>query len=143
MERFAAATVICLALYASRPQVAPAAESSFMAGVAAVDVTPPPGQPLWGYSNRPKPATGKLDPLMARALVLACGDTKAVIVTLDLGRTPEDPLLAVLRARTLSKHGIGNLLVTASHTHAAPSLESLDDKPNAFGPTVKIGRAHV
>ena len=113
-----------------------AAEPSLQAGVATADITPPPGQPLWGYSNRPTPATGKLDPLMARALVLACGETRAAVVTLDLGRTPEDHLLAALRARTLSKYGIGNLLITASHTHAAPSLESLDGKPNTYGPTV-------
>ena len=118
---------------------ASAAEPEFMAGVASVDVTPAPGQPLWGYSNRPQPATGKLDPLMARALVLACGDSRAAIVTLDLGRTPEDPLLADLRLRSLSKHKVGNLLVTASHTHAAPSLESLDGKANAYGPTVIDG----
>ena len=115
---------------------AQAGDLSLHAGVAEVDITPPPGLPMWGYSNRPQPATGKLDPLMARVLVLACGDEKAAIVTLDLGRTPEDPLLANLRARTLSKHNLGNLLVTASHTHAAPSLESLDGQPNTYGPTV-------
>lgn len=106
------------------------------AGVASADLTPAPGQYLWGYSNRTGPATGKLDPLMAKVLVLELGDTRVAIAALDLGRTPEDPLLADLRERTLSKYKIGNLLVTASHTHSAPSLESADGKPNAFGPTV-------
>ncbi|HEY1601603.1 MAG TPA: neutral/alkaline non-lysosomal ceramidase N-terminal domain-containing protein [Pirellulales bacterium] len=112
------------------------AAEQLLAGVAAVEITPPPGLLMWGYSNRPQPATGKLDPLMARALVLSCGGTRAAVVTLDLGRTPEDQLLAALRARTLAKYGVGDLLVTASHTHAAPSLESLDDVPNKYGPTV-------
>ncbi len=106
------------------------------AGVADVDITPPPGQMMWGYSNRPQPATGTLDPLMARVLVLESGDSRAAIVTLDLGRTPEDHLLAELREQPLAKHQVGNLFVTASHTHAAPTLESLDGKANTYGPTV-------
>ena len=113
-----------------------AAEPALQAGVATVDITPPPGQYMWGYSNRQQPATGKLDPLMGRVLVLAAGPTRVALVTLDLGRTPEDPLLAELRERTLSKHKLGDLFVTASHTHAAPSLESLDGSPNGYGPTV-------
>ncbi|HVU87024.1 MAG TPA: neutral/alkaline non-lysosomal ceramidase N-terminal domain-containing protein [Pirellulales bacterium] len=116
--------------------LAAANEPALQAGVAVVDITPPPGQTMWGYANRPQPATGKLDPLMGRVVVLACGPTRVALVTLDLGRTPEDLLLAELRERTLSKHRIGDLFVTASHTHAAPSLESLDGKPNSYGPTV-------
>jgi neutral ceramidase len=129
------AALFCLIAFCVHPGRAGAAEQ-LLAGVASVEITPPPGLLMWGYSNRPQPATGKLDPLMARALVLACGDTRAAVVTLDLGRTPEDQLLAALRARTLAKYGVGDLLVTASHTHAAPSLESLDDVPNKYGPTV-------
>ena len=37
------------------------------------DITPPPGTQLWGFSNRRSPATGTLDPLFARVLVLEAG----------------------------------------------------------------------
>lgn len=135
MERFVLFAVLCCVFPGSALR-AVAAEAPLLAGVATVDLTPPAGLLMWGYSNRPQPATGKLDPLMGRVLVLSCGEVKAAIVTLDLGRTPEDPLLAELRERTLSKHKLGDLFVTASHTHAAPSLESLDGKANTYGPTV-------
>ena len=136
MNRFVGTGALWLVAASSFTHGATAADEPLLAGVAQVDITPPPGEMMWGYSNRPQPATGKLDPLMARVLVLACGDVRAAIVTLDLGRTPEDSLLADLRERTLSKHDLGDLFVTASHTHAAPTLESLDGKPNAYGPTV-------
>lgn len=133
MQRY---SLLFFALALCQVNVCAAEDAQLLAGVAAVDITPPPGQPMWGYSNRPQPATGKLDALMGRVVVLACGPTRVALVTLDLGRTPEDLLLAELRERTLSKHRIGDLFVTASHTHAAPSLESLDGKPNQYGPTV-------
>ncbi|PYV21199.1 MAG: hypothetical protein DMG27_21260, partial [Acidobacteria bacterium] len=42
--------------------------ASLRAGVAKVDITPPPGQLLYGYSERRTPAQGTLDPLYARVL---------------------------------------------------------------------------
>ncbi len=136
MHRTACLSVVVFAFTVGIAQLATAAEPPLMAGVASADITPPPGLLMWGYSNRPQGATGKLDPLMAKVLVLGQGDTRVAIVALDLGRTPEDPLLAELRERVLSKHGVGKLLITASHTHAAPSLESTDGTPNTYGPTV-------
>ena len=133
MQRY---SLLFFALRLCPGKVFAAENAQLLAGVATVDITPPAGQQMWGYSNRLQPATGKLDPLMGRVVVLACGPTRVALVTLDLGRTPEDVLLAELRERTLSKHRIGDLFVTASHTHAAPSLESLDGKPNQYGPTV-------
>lgn len=117
------------------------ADAPLMAAVASADITPAAGLNLWGYSNRTHGATGKLDPLMAKALVLKQGETTVALVALDLGRTPEDPLLDELRADCKAQYGVENLFVTASHTHSAPSLESTDG-PNTFGPQVvaAIGR---
>lgn len=110
--------------------------SELLAGVATADITPEPGLRLWGYSGRSQGAKGTLDPLLAKALVLKSGDEAAAIVTLDLGRTPEDALLARIAERTAASCGIKNLLITASHTHQAPSLESYSDEPNPYGVTV-------
>src|SRR5579872_1175073 len=92
------------------------------AGTAKVDITPTGGEQLWGYEDRVKPATGALDPLYARVLVLEAGDTRLAIVTLDLGRSFGPPAIQQLResARRCSK--ISCLLVTASHTHSAPVI---------------------
>lgn len=123
-------------LVATNFAVAPAAEGPLLAGVAAVDITPPPGQMLWGYSNRTHGATGTLDPLMAKALVLRSGDNSVAIVALDLGRTPEEAVLEKIRDRTQRECGVSNLFVTASHTHHAPAMESTPDQPNPYADKV-------
>lgn len=113
-----------------------------LAGVASADITPEPGLFLWGYSNRAGAATGALDPLTAKALVLKQGDKGAAIVALDLGRVPEDHLLERLRNDLQSRLGIDCLFVTASHTHSAPSLESIDG-PNAYAEAVTAAIARI
>ena len=112
------------------------AEGPLQAGVATVDITPEPGKMMWGYSNRTHGATGTLDPLMAKAVVLKSGDQSVAIVSLDLGRTPEESVLAKVRQRTTADCGVSNLFVTASHTHHAPALEASADNPNPFGEKV-------
>lgn len=134
--------MIALAFYVaagmSLAAPASAAEGPLMAGVATVDITPEPGQLLWGYSNRTHGATGTLDPLMAKAVVLRAGDQSVAIVTLDLGRTPEESVLAKIREETKSRCGVSNLFITASHTHHAPAMESTSDHPNPYAE--KVGR---
>src|SRR5438105_1473242 len=45
------------------------------AGAAPVDITPPVGYAMWGYGARhDAPSLGVLDPLQARAVVLAAGN---------------------------------------------------------------------
>ncbi len=95
------------------------------AGVARVDITPPAGEQMWGYESRRQPATGTLDPLYARVLVLEAGAPpgaaqRLALVTLDLGRSFGPASLARLREAARRTSGIDCLLVAASHTHSAP-----------------------
>jgi neutral ceramidase len=113
-----------------------AADTQLLAGVATADLTPNPGFMLWGYSNRTGPATGTLDPLMAKAVVLKVGEESAAIVTLDLGRVPEPNVIERIRARTKAECGVANLFITASHTHSAPTMESTPGNPNEFSDRV-------
>jgi hypothetical protein len=104
------------------------------AGVAQVDITPPAGMDLFGYYDRiaaHNVATGTLDPLYARVLVLQAGERRLALVTLDLGRTFNEAWLMRMRAAALQSAGIDGLLVSASHTHSAPNI--LDAYP-AGGP---------
>ncbi len=94
--------------------VAQAADEPLLAGVATVDITPEPGKMMWGYSNRTHGATGTLDPLMAKAVVLKSGSNSVAIVSLDLGRTPEESVLARIRAQTTAQCGVSNLFVTGA-----------------------------
>src|SRR4051812_11956604 len=70
------------------------------AGVERVEITPSTGVPLWGFSDRKSPATGTLDPLYARVLVLEAGSRSLALVTLDLGRPFGPTSLAWLRNAT-------------------------------------------
>ncbi len=94
---------------------------------------------MWGYSDRTHGATGTLDPLMAKAVVLRVGDESAAIVALDLGRTPEDAVIDKIRERTKAGCGVANLFITASHTHHAPIMENTPDSVNPYAD--KVGDA--
>jgi len=115
------------------------------AGVARVDITPPPGLPMYGYASRSQPATGTLDPLYARVVVLEASERRLALVTLDLGRVFGPSSLARLRDAVRESSGISFLLITASHTHAGPN--DLDEyssgQPPAWEPTAldKIAKA--
>jgi len=105
----------------------PAFGAGLRAGVAKVDITPPPGVLMWGYAGRKGPATGTLDPLYARVLVLDDGQTRLALVTVDLGRSFGPASLAQLRDAARQSSGISCLLVAASHTHSGPVV--LDEYP--------------
>ncbi|MGE0131966.1 MAG: neutral/alkaline non-lysosomal ceramidase N-terminal domain-containing protein [Blastocatellales bacterium] len=93
------------------------------AGVARVDITPPAGVELWGYSNRIGPATGTLDPLYARVLALDDGRNAMAIVTLDLGRTFGQAQMNSVRERVRREHRVNDVMFIASHTHSGPSID--------------------
>lgn len=118
--------------------------ATMRAGVARVDITPPPGEQMWGYEDRHQPATGTLDPLYARVLVLEAAPQRLALVTLDLGRSFGPASLARLRERAKQSSGISCLLVAASHTHSAPVIrDEYRDSPPAWEQAAleKIGRA--
>src|SRR6516225_1329024 len=116
---------LCLAATATR-----AASQELKAGAAKVDITPPIGYAMWGYGARHDgPSTGVLDPLHARALVLAVGDERIALVSLDLGRAPTRQSTAAIRANVKAATGIEHLFLVASHTHHGPVIE-LDTWPD-------------
>jgi hypothetical protein len=106
----------------------PAGAATLRAGVAKVDITPPPGLPMYGYMDRTQLSTGTLDPLYARILVLKVDKTQMAAIALDLGRTFGPASLARLRNQLAKKCDISYLLITASHTHSGPNI--LDEYPS-------------
>src|SRR5437762_13378294 len=77
------AFMLALGLTASAPG------AMLRAGAAEVDITPPPGLPMYGYFDRIKHdqlATGTLDALAARGLVLVAGELRAARGDADRGR---------------------------------------------------------
>jgi hypothetical protein len=111
----------------------PALGAGLRAGAAKAEITPPTGHAMWGYGARHDlPSEGVLDPLYARALVLATDTERIALVSLDLGRAPTRQSVATIR----KKAGIDHLFLVASHTHHGPVLE-LDDWPDPKKPYVR------
>jgi hypothetical protein len=98
---------------------ASAAYAELRAGVARVEITPSALMQMYGYANRKcGPANGTHDALMAKALVFESGGSRMAIVTMDLGSMVSNSL----RETVASKLNIPVLLLSASHTHSAPSF---------------------
>jgi neutral ceramidase len=90
------------------------------AGVAVVDITPPPGYRMAGYYNERR-NTGTHDPLLAKAVVFQQGDLKAAIVECDLVSMPAE---VSSRARAAAEKATGiparHIAVAATHSHTGP-----------------------
>jgi hypothetical protein len=81
---------------------------------------------MYGYANRKcGPANGTHDPLFAKVLVLESGAARMAIVTVDLGSL----VAPNLSRRVASELGIPLLLISASHTHSAPSFLPFGSNP--------------
>lgn len=119
----AAIVVVVVVLSAT---AAPAAE--LKAGVARVEITPPTLMPMYGYANRKcGPANGTHDPLFAKVLVLEAGGSRMALVTADVGSLVSENL----RRDVASKLDIPVLLLSASHTHSAPSFLPFGSAPES------------
>jgi len=100
----------------------------FRVGAADKDITPPVGIPMWGYGARHDALSdGTLDPLMAKAIVIAAGSDKVALVGIDLGRGPTEAMLKTIRREIALQAGIRHVLVTGSHTHHGPVIELVDE----------------
>ncbi|MBA2707825.1 MAG: neutral/alkaline non-lysosomal ceramidase N-terminal domain-containing protein [Gemmatimonadaceae bacterium] len=103
----------------------------FQAGAATVDITPEPGVKIDGVIARGGPGTGAHDRLYAKSLALDDGATRLVLTICDvrmIGRRicDEAKRLASQRANLTTS----NILVAATHTHAAPTpIDLFDDEP--------------
>lgn len=92
------------------------------AGVAEVDLTPPPGLPTYGFSSAGAAhAEGYWLRLRGRIIVLQSGTTKLAMLQLDLGAA--SPLLHRKVAQRTERFGLfaPQLVMATTHTHGGPS----------------------
>jgi hypothetical protein len=109
-------------------QARAADSTEFRAGAADKDITPPVGVPMWGYGARHDMLSqGALDPLMAKAIVIAAGEDKVALVGIDIGRGPTEAMMKIIREEIAAKAGIRHVLITGSHTHHGPVIELTDE----------------
>ena len=100
------------------------AQANFQVGSARKEITPTEAVPMWGYGERHDALSqGKIDPLYAAAVVIKAGDTKLAIVGLDLGRSPHEKSLQIIRQRIKAAANIDYSFIAGSHTHHGPVLE--------------------
>ncbi|MBX9603079.1 MAG: hypothetical protein K2X35_18895 [Bryobacteraceae bacterium] len=95
-------------------------------GVSRVDITPPPGVQLAGYSSANRAARATLDPLLAQVITFDDGKRAAALVTLDLIFVPLKPEMEAIRERA-RRGGVQDVIFVASHTHSGPSFGDLPE----------------
>jgi len=107
-------------------------------GVATVDITPPLGMPMRGYSSRTELSNGVWDPLYAKSIVLDDGKQRVCLVVFDLIGPPPEDVCDRIRQKAESELNISTILFLAIHTHAGPDLKpDLPTKENPWLPTLE------
>jgi neutral ceramidase len=99
-----------------------AADSTWKAGAAKVNITPETYLWMAGYAARTRPADAKMTDLWAKALVLEDGGgQRVVLVTLDLVGI-DHGLSAQIRDQLQRKFGLtrSQIALNCSHTHSGP-----------------------
>lgn len=115
-------------------------------GVAAVNITPPPGTPLAGYYHE-RPCEGVLDELFAKAAVFDDGQTKAALVVCDLVTLPRHTVLEA-RRQIAERTDVpaSNVMIAATHSHTGPVLvrhSALDAVMGADSPLARQYNAEL
>src|SRR5438046_9895880 len=110
--------------------LAPAAgaqeKAVFRAGAYAMDVTPTKYPISINGGMQDRQAKGAHDPLHARCLVLDDGATRIALVVVDSCMIPRDVAdAAKLKAQKLTGIPPERMLISATHTHTAPTLSGV------------------
>jgi hypothetical protein len=106
--------------------------------VAEADITPPNGFLVAGYYHERR-ATGTIDPLKARAMVIRTEQAQVAVVTCDLTHISAD-LTVEVRRRASARTGIPaeHIILIATHSHTAPDYtKDLYDYLGTNGETAK------
>jgi len=94
-------------------------------GASVRDITP--RYPVWahGYGGRTQESAGVLEPLSLGCLAIASGETRVLIVTLDMIGVRADVCEELYRLIE-EETGVGfpNVMIASSHTHFAPALHA-------------------
>ncbi len=98
------------------------AAEGWKAGTSRANITPE--QPMWmaGYASRDRPASGTLNDLWAKALVIEDADgDRGLLITLDLIGIGRD-LSASICQRLEQEYGLArrSIAICTSHTHSGP-----------------------
>lgn len=108
-------------------------DQSIRAAAVAQDITPPAFPISVNGNMADVQATGAHDPLHARCLVIANGQTSLAIVICDSCMIPRD-LIDLARKNASERTGIpaANILIAATHAHSCPTVTGIfQSEPDA------------
>src|SRR5215831_18088879 len=88
-----------------------ASAADYRAGLARIDITPPVGHEMGGYSARKHGSTGLHDPLYATVLVIESGENSLALVTCDLRSFVSTRVGELARER----FGVARTVISVSH----------------------------
>ncbi len=104
------------------------AEPVFKAGYAQIDITPPPGIPMWGYGARHDlPAKGTKYPLFFKVVVFDDGTNRLAVGGMDIGRSPSQRSMEKITERVKNECGVNYVMLVGSHTHHGPVIELINE----------------
>ena len=141
MRRISAIAVACAFALLPVGAARAAAPSLFDVGTSVVDITPTTPQYLGGYDHMDKPTAAAHDPLQVRAFFAGHGRDAVAFAIVDTqgwfagyqegpyGVTDARQAAAAELARSGYDVGPGNLIVSSTHSHAAPTIMGI------WGPT--------
>jgi hypothetical protein len=112
-----------------------AKNQAITANAANIDITPPLEMKytLGGYGERMnKPAEGIHDPIMAKALALKSGDSKYLIITMDILGLPSNFKTDLLKRIEKKGWKAENMMLLPSHSHGSLEMAAINSK-NVFG----------
>lgn len=111
------------------------------AGFAKIDITPPPGLPMAGYSDRQSEALGVHDPLWCQLMLLEDQHNLVGLIILDLIAVDEGFVRAVRQKIESGAELPGqNFIVAATHTHSGPAGTYLEKPLSQPSPQIDFFR---
>jgi hypothetical protein len=113
---------MALAMPENAPEKPAPARGAFRAGAAVVDMAPQKFPVRVNGMFTERMADKLVDPLTARALAMDDGTTRLVICVVDSCMVPRDIIdAAKMQAAEATGLSTDRMLVSATHTHSAPS----------------------
>jgi hypothetical protein len=116
------------------------------AGVARVDLTPPLElkSPLGGYGERMnRPAEGVHDRIFAKALVLADGERKFALMTIDIVGIPPPVKPALVDQLADAGWTSGQIMLLPSHSHTSIEMNAINPANTFDVPQIGIYNPRV
>ena len=113
--------VMVVSMMAAGHAIAADVNAVFMAGAAKADITPE----VFPLTRAPKVTiTGVLDSLTVRVIALSKGPTTVLLIASETGRS-----FGPVFAKAIARHTalpLENIILTSTHTHAAPEITEHD-----------------